>query len=881
MLVSDALAALFSVGWACRWAAAVRPWWCSGPDVVGRRLAGWLVDGRRTEPLPVRPAVVVAVCVAAGCVLAWLLDPSPGVGGAIAWWCVAATALLAWGLAGRIGRPTVALVALLVALAATAAAWAEAHADLFSRHDLAWHLDESPTPVAVKAVIIEGFRVVGARGERPGSAAVEPASECVVRIVARRAGSRWRPATGRATVTVVGTPPPLEVGDQVRILGRGLRPTAALNPGEFDQRQRARADRCLSIIRVGSPRGLKVIEATGRSGLVRWIDHVRDRGVATLGRHLAPERAAVAAALLLGSRESLSREDADDFLATGTVHILSISGLHVGLLSLALFRILRVLAVPRAGGLLAVAVCTGAYMLLVRAETPVLRATLLVWLSCLAAAAGRRSPAVNALAVSGVVVLAVRPGDVLAPGAQLSFLSTAVLVGLAAALPSRRLPADPIDRLIERSRSRLERLARAVAWHCWVGFVVGAAVWVATLPIVAARFHVVSPVGLVANVLVAPLVAVAMACGACCLLAATLSTTLAAICGAACDATLAAMVAIVRLAAAVPGGHWWVAGPPGWWVAGWYACCAATLVWFRREALCRPGTWAAVTAAWVAVLVVSEGVAGAAARPAGLRGVVAAVGHGCGVVLTTPAGRTLVCDAGRMGAPGAACRSLAAVLWSGRTRSIDHLVISHADVDHLNAVPGLLERFTVGEVVVAAPLLASPAAAVRDLLPRIRSRGIPLRVVRAGDSFAVDPQCRVRVLHPAVTVADGASDNESSLVLAVEAAGRRWLLTGDLEGRALERFVAAGPDSCDVLVAPHHGSLTSLPPDVAAATRPAVVVVSGAESRSWPTVHAAYARAVGGADVLRTGRDGAVAVEADAGALVVSRFSGGRWRPVR
>jgi competence protein ComEC len=274
--------------------------------------------------------------------------------------------------------------------------------------------------------------------------------------------------------------------------------------------------------------------------------------------------------------------------------------------------------------------------------------------------------------------------------------------------------------------------------------------------------------------------------------------------------------------------------------------------------------------------------AAVAARPAGLRGVVAAMGHGCGIVFTTPTRKTLVFDAGRLGAPAAASRSLAAVLWSERTRRIDHLVISHADVDHFNAVPDLLNRFVVGEVVATEPLLASAAPAARELVAAFRERGISIRIVRAGDSFAVDPQCRVRVLHPAAGAAAsiGDTDNESSLVMAVEAAGRRWLLTGDLEGRAAERFIAADPDGCDVLVAPHHGSITSLPPDLAAATQPSVVLVSGAEGRSWPLVREAYAAAARGADILQTGRAGAIAVEADAATLSVRRFSGGRWQQV-
>ena len=775
------------------------------------------------------------------------------------------------------------MAAIAVAIAACGAAWADARYDLFRRDELAWQLGESPAPITIRGRIEQAFRELPAGGDPRRAAAIGPSSECVVSVEAHRVGSRWQPASGRATVIVDGRPLPLGVGDRVRILGRGLRPSAALNPGEFDFRARARANRCLSIVRVSSARGMRLLKRASPLAVSRWIEGLRARGLATLDEHLSPARAPLASALLLGSRESLPRDEADDFLATGTVHILSISGLHVGLLSLALFKLLRLAVVPRGWALVVIAAVTGGYMLLVRAETPVLRATLLVWLSCLAAAAGRRSPAINGLAVAAIVVLALRPADVLGAGAQLSFLSTAVLVGIAAALPSRQSSDDPIDRLIERSRSPVERLVRSAAWQCWAGFVAGAAVWIVTTPLVAARFHVVSPVGLIVNVLVAPLVALAMAWGFLCLVTSAVSDTLASICGAACDGMLACISAVVHWSARVPGGHWWVAGPPDWWVAGWYATLAASLLWFHPNALRRPRTWAAVAGAWMAVGLAVDGLGAAvAARPAGLRGVVAAMGHGCGIVFTTPTRKTLVFDAGRLGAPAAASRSLAAVLWSERTRRIDHLVISHADVDHFNAVPDLLNRFVVGEVVATEPLLASAAPAARELVAAFRDRGIPIRIVQAGDSFAVDPQCRVRVLHPAAGAAAsiGDTDNESSLVMAVEAAGRRWLLTGDLEGRAAERFIAADPDGCDVLVAPHHGSITSLPPDLAAATQPSVVLVSGAEGRSWPLVREAYAAAARGADILQTGRAGAIAVEADAATLSVRRFSGGRWQQV-
>jgi competence protein ComEC len=220
-------------------------------------------------------------------------------------------------------------------------------------------------------------------------------------------------------------------------------------------------------------------------------------------------------------------------------------------------------------------------------------------------------------------------------------------------------------------------------------------------------------------------------------------------------------------------------------------------------------------------------------------------------------------------------------------------VISHADTDHFNAVPELLSRFSVGEFVVSPHFRGAASAAVLDLLTLVAERRIPVRTVQAGDSFAADPWCRVRVLHPDGPGVPGigsqdsgvpwpGTDNEKSLVLCVESSGRRLLLTGDLEGTALQQFVARGLDSCDVLVAPHHGTRTSLPADIARETRPAVVLVSGRGGPAWPDVRSAYADVAGGrvTTVLKTGGDGAVAVTMSAVAVRLAQFSRGRWRAV-
>ena len=879
---------------------------------MARACAEWFGGIVRREPLPERPLMVVAAAVATGSGLPALVDLSP-----LVMWLAAVVSLLAWGVLARLGQHRLAALALLVAIGGGAAGWSAIRSNLFPRDDLAWSLTSSPQPVAVEGIVEESPRRLSAPVIDPlrsGAAQVSmqrPSNECVVAVRAVRRGAAWRPASGRMTLIVDGEPPDVVAGCRVRVLGRGMRPPPPLNPEEFDFRERARSLRCLSIVRAHSAECVRVLSRPMAWSPVAWIDRLRDSGVEVLRRYLSPERAPLAAALLIGSRESLPREESLEFLVTGTIHILSISGLHVGFLSLALFQVLRMLALPRGWSLVAVACCTGLYMALVRAETPVVRATLLIWLTCLGAALGRRSLAANSLALAAILVLLWHPPELFRIGSQLSFLSTAVLIGASAALP-RTNTDDPIERLIERSRSPWERRLRRIGRQTFEMVVTGAAVWAVTAPVVASRFHLVSPVGLVLNPLIAPLVAVAMAWGFLCLVTATVSATLAAGCGWACDGTLRCIGAVVNWAAGLPGGYWWVAGPPAWWVAGWYLLLVATLLVVSRERLTRISTWVAVATAWLVVGWAAVAAprlgypqhAGMGAPPlTGMRVVVAAMGHGCGIVVRSPMGRCLVYDAGRLGAPSAARRAMTAVLWHEGVNRIDTLVISHADTDHFNAVPELLDRFAVGEIVVPPPFLESDSWAVGEVLRLARAAGIPVRAAGAGDSFALDPLCRVRVLHPTasnsgpsvhdVALKDAvddavATDNETSLVLAVESAGRRLLLTGDLEGNALARFIASDPDSCDVLVAPHHGSRTSLPPEIARATAADWVIVSGAGASGWPEVCEAYSMARGNGGriaVVKTGADegstgGAIAITLTASRVSVDQFVGGRWRSV-
>jgi competence protein ComEC len=215
-----------------------------------------------------------------------------------------------------------------------------------------------------------------------------------------------------------------------------------------------------------------------------------------------------------------------------------------------------------------------------------------------------------------------------------------------------------------------------------------------------------------------------------------------------------------------------------------------------------------------------------------------------------------------MGNPKNAVMPIASALWSRRITHLDAVVLSHADADHFNAVPGLLERFSVGVVYVSPVMWRSDAVAVSALEQAIREAGVPLREMWEGDYLAAPTGVAMEVLHPPRDGCPG-GDNSNSLVLQVEYAGCRLLLTGDLEAEGLDELLAEQPVEHDVLLAPHHGSLRSRPAEMMAWATPVVVIISAGADPDAERLLAEFSDAA--VAVGWTHRDGLICVEFEPG----------------
>jgi len=248
-----------------------------------------------------------------------------------------------------------------------------------------------------------------------------------------------------------------------------------------------------------------------------------------------------------------------------------------------------------------------------------------------------------------------------------------------------------------------------------------------------------------------------------------------------------------------------------------------------------------------------------------------AVGHGVSVLVELPDGRNLLYDSGRLGSPLTGVRPVSSVLWSRGITHLDAIVISHADADHFNAIPGLLERFSVGAIYVSPVMFERLPPAVKELRDAIVRAGVPIREIHGGQRLSATSGTTIEVLHPPRKGVYG-SDNANSIVLLIEHEGRRILLTGDLESPGLDDLLAEEPLDCDVVLAPHHGSPRSNPGKFADWSRPEHVVISGRRSlgdlATIESVKSSFR--LRGAEVLHTAEDGCIRVESSRQGLSIT-----------
>jgi competence protein ComEC len=712
-------------------------------------------------------------------------------------------------------------------------------------------------------------------------------------------------------------PAPARAGDRVEFLARAVTVRNFGDPGSFDYR--GYLDR----------QNIQLQATLRNAALLTVVDHPRlrvsERFARLRGRFLRtiddlfvlrPEEGALARAMLLGDRSFVEQDRVVDYQKTGVYHVLVLAGLHVGALAAFFLWVGRRLRLALFSRIASTVLALAAYVAIVEDRPPILRAVLMAAVYLCAQLLYRRMDLLNVAALAALFILVARPSEIQDPSFVLSFTAVAAIGAIA--LPGIARWIDPRRRALRhlsdvtrdpphaprQIQFRIElraaahwlstRLPRFAAPHA-SGLLVGplrAGIYFADivlislvlqlgmLPLLAHYFHRVALAGPAANVPAVLLTGIAVPLGFLALAASLVSHALA--------AALAKILGLILWLLNTTVG-WFAARPissyrvPGSALA-WTLIFAALAMALSAALRLRWRAWqsSAVVVSLLAVTVIIAIHPFAASFEHGrLEFTVLDVGQGDSLFLSFPRGHTMLVDAGGSltNFQQGGMRSgidvgedvVSPYLWSRGLKRLDIVALTHAHEDHLGGLPAILENFRVGELWVGRDV---GSAAYRRVLAIARSRGVVVRHLKQGDSFAEDGVAG-EVLWPDDLSEGRSAKNDDSLVMRLKDGSESFLLAGDIERPSERKLLSEEqPVGVNFLKVAHHGSKTSTTDAFVAAAHPAFGAISVGRDNSFghPSPEVVERLEDAGVRVYRTDRDGAITASTDGKTLEVSAF---------
>lgn len=573
-------------------------------------------------------------------------------------------------------------------------------------------------------------------------------------------------------------------------------------------------------------------------------------------RTLFPAHGPLTEALLLGRRERLDPDIRERFARAGIVHLLAISGSHVGLFAAMLLIVGGLLRLSRRRVAWLCIVVVAGYLAMIGAPASAVRAGIMISLALLSIVLQRPAASIPMMSAAALAILVARPTEVLDVGFQLSF------AGVIGILLARRVVLTSVPgRLLRKPLVR--PLLESVT--------ISAAAFLATAPIVAHHFGQIAPIAIVANLVAGPATAVALAGVIGSVALYPIAEPVARLIADGASVALELLDRTATVAAEVPLGQMSVARPDWFaWTAGLFL---AMLAWSAVRHLRIQVRRAVAGGAAVALLI---------AWPAFARGARGAlelhfldVGQGDAVAIRTPADRWMLIDAGpRMRDFDAGERRVLPFFHAHRVDRLEALILTHPDADHIGGAPAILRGITVGAVI--DPGLPVGKDLYAELLAEVEARDVQWRTARSGHVLIIDA-VELAFLWPDPAFLDPAAEaNEISAVIRVRFGEFEALLTGDASSEVERRLVARYGEQLrsEVLKAGHHGSSTSTSAELLAAVAPELVVITvGRRNRYGHPAPEVVRRITGtGIEIARTDRDGTVSVRVVPGGARWSRM---------
>lgn len=705
-------------------------------------------------------------------------------------------------------------------------------------------------------------------------------------------------------------PENVKPGNRLLIRAKLSRPTTYATPGAFDYTEYLARRAIYFTGWIQTPSNILQLRTDNASrsatiiSLLHYLpERIRYNLGTTLDKTLPQPARGLYKAILIGDRNDVPAGVLENFTTAGCIHILAISGMHMGLLALVAIGIFTWLlkrspwlllhtSVRKIGTALALLPLL-LYALIAGFNIPVIRALLMTVVFMLAILFDRPENLINHIFVAALLILLWKPAAIFSASFQLSF-SAVLTIALIYPLFYRFLFPDARTTTFYAAATGTTAqlypvlVARKLLFSIlqWVltAIALTTAAMLGTFPLLLFHFNRLPLVAPLANLLVEPLICFwSLIIGLAASMSLPFSPALAKFLFTAGGFGLTGAANICAFFAALEHGSLWLPTPTPLTVILIYMTLLTIVMALhlsgkrRRYALTTALVFFCTLLTVFAVTTITE------RRPGPISVTILDVGHGASILLRLPGDKNILIDGG--GAEGErfniGSQVIAPFLWHQGISHLDAVVITHPHADHYNGLPFILRRFHPGTLWINGK--PGPDKGYKALLESAAQLNIATRIPTADDILFQAGSTCLLCLFSGREESEAPRDfsrhefinaNDLSIVLRLDTDTNSFLFPGDISAGLAERLIKEGRNfKADVLMAPHHGSPASMSQDFIASVAPAYVAISAGRNNPFNfPAKSFYDLRQRGIKVFSTDRDGTITFSLQKEGLVVRRY---------
>jgi competence protein ComEC len=599
---------------------------------------------------------------------------------------------------------------------------------------------------------------------------------------------------------------PYEYGDVLKIKGKLEKPIRQKNFGEFDYELYLAREKIFTYINIWQEKDIQKIGEDDSNFLVSFSLSARDKIKEITKQTLPPPYNYLLVGMLLGEKSFIPPHLKEVFAEAGIMHILAVSGLHVGIIAMALLVFLSILRLPKKLKLLTLILILLIYASVTGFRPSVLRATIMFILLIGGKLINRNRNLNISLFFAAFLILLLNPLILYDAGFLLSFIVTFFIINLSPILQ--------------------ELFSKIVVW-IKKPLAVSTAAWIGIFPLSAYFFSKVSIISIVSNIFIIPLTGIAVILGFVTFFIGLASISLAGIVANINYLVLNLITLIAKSFSSLPFAFIYVAQPSIMVIILYYLTVFFIIEMFYKKILSQKiKKKAALIIIPVILLIIIIQVFYPADN---LKVNFINVGAGDCILIEAPNKINILIDGG--GTPqgdfDVGSKIVIPYLRRKGINKINLLVLTHPHLDHLEGLLPVIKEFKVDMVLDSG--LICDSSEYKEFISLIQKKGIPYHQAKAGDNFIFNNNLEIFLLNPLYDSAfyDQSDFNNASIVVKLFYKNADFLFTGDIEEAAEKKLLIwQNILQSDILKVGHHGSATSTNLEFLDKVDPSIAVIT-------------------------------------------------------